>query len=644
VLGGFVVGLVNNDNIAVAYTTTAGVSSVVGDYAITPVTNDPDKRLSNYTLKVFNGVLHVEPAPLAVTADSMSRLYGAQNPPLTGSVVGVVNGDNITAIYSTTAVIGSVVGNYPIAPSITDPGNRLANYTVTLKNGVLAVQPAPLVVTADSKSRFYASPNPILTGSLAGRMNGDNLTASYTTAATISSMPGNYPIVPSIVDPDHRISNYVVTLSNGVLTVIPAPIITLSADSISSSLMSSPDMTSADTAATPTTSLRFGNQNLLSRSSLRLTVGNIGTAPLLIDSVVLGGVNVSDFTKTNNCGATLAVNANCTIDVTFTPLALRSRAASLILTDNNGGYMGSQQVVSLSGNSVLRYSAYATSTGCGAITLSGNASIDSFDSSSSGLPVTASAASGDIAVNGNVTLKGSAAVRGTIYAPNTTAGVCKNGAPIPGITLSGKGQATSGYSKLTPVAFTTVLPRVTIGAADVKVNDDDERNSDDHGHSDQKSDRDDQNSGGNKVFPPLTPGSYRDIVVSGHSTLTLLPGTYAIRSLKLTGGAKITLAPSKTASSDAVIINILETNVDNPLDLRGGSVTNAPGDPAKLFFFYGGTGDISLTGAADSYGIVYAPNAAVKLSGQADWYGALVVKTLESTGGSALHYDRNLGR
>ena len=109
-------------------------------------------------------------------------------------------------------------------------------------------------------------------------------------------------------------------------------------------------------------------------------------------------------------------------------------------------------------------------------------------------------------------------------------------------------------------------------------------------------------------------------------------------------GAKITIAPSKTASSDAVIINILETNVDNPLDLSGGSVTNAPGDPAKLFFFYGGTGDISLTGAADSYGIVYAPNAGVKLSGQADWYGALVVKTLESTGGSALHYDRNLGR
>ena len=284
------------------------------------------------------------------------------------------------------------------------------------------------------------------------------------------------------------------------------------------------------------------------------------------------------------------------------------------------------------------------SAGCGGITLSGNASIDSFDFSSSGLTVTAAAASGDIAVNGNATLRGSAAVKGTIYAPNTTVGVCKNGASIPGITLSGKGQTTTGYAKLTPVAFTTMLPRVTIGASDVKVNNDDEGDSsDDHGHAAQRDDRDDQHSAGNKVLPPLAPGSYRDIIVRGHATLTLLPGTYAIKSLKLSGGAKITIAPSKTASSDAVIINILETNVDNPLDLSGGSVTNPSGDPARLFFFYGGTGDISLTGEADSYGVVYAPNAAVKLSGQADWYGALVVKTLESTGGSALHYDRNLG-
>ena len=123
-----------------------------------------------------------------------------------------------------------------------------------------------------------------------------------------------------------------------------------------------------------------------------------------------------------------------------------------------------------------------------------------------------------------------------------------------------------------------------------------------------------------------------------------MPGTYAVKSLKLAGGAKITIAPSKTASPDPVIINILETNVDNPLDLSSGSVTNPSGDPANLFFFYGGTGDISLTGKADSYGVVYAPNAAVKLSGQADWYGALVVKTLELTGGSALHYDLNLAR
>jgi len=50
---------------------------------------------------------------------------------------------------------------------------------------------------------------------------------------------------------------------------------------------------------------------------------------------------------------------------------------------------------------------------------------------------------------------------------------------------------------------------------------------------------------------------------------------------------------------------------------------------------------LNLTGKADSYGIVYAPNAAARLSGEADWFGALVVKTLDSSGNS-IHYDRSL--
>jgi hypothetical protein len=78
-------------------------------------------------------------AALTVKADDKTKLFNTPNPPLTGSVTGVVSGDVITATYSTTAVTGSPVGTYPIVPAIDDPGGRLPNYNVTIVNGTLTI-------------------------------------------------------------------------------------------------------------------------------------------------------------------------------------------------------------------------------------------------------------------------------------------------------------------------------------------------------------------------------------------------------------------------------------------------------------------------------------------------------------------------
>jgi len=79
----------------------------------------------------------VNPAPLAVTANNKTRLYGTPNPPLDGVVTGLRNGDTVTATYSTTATTLSALGSYPIVPAVS--GSVLTNYTVTLNNGVLRV-------------------------------------------------------------------------------------------------------------------------------------------------------------------------------------------------------------------------------------------------------------------------------------------------------------------------------------------------------------------------------------------------------------------------------------------------------------------------------------------------------------------------
>ncbi len=73
---------------------------------------------------------------------------------------------------------------------------------------------------------------------------------------------------------------------------------------------------------------------------------NSGTVTLTVSGIVIGGANASIFSQTNNCPASLAVNANCQISITFTPTVAGNFSASLAVADNAPG---SPQSVTLSG-------------------------------------------------------------------------------------------------------------------------------------------------------------------------------------------------------------------------------------------------------------------------------------------------------
>jgi len=85
-------------------------------------------------------------------------------------------------------------------------------------------QLAVLAVTAANQSRTYGAPNPVLTGTVTGLQNADNITATFSTAATPASPVGTYSIVPALIDPDGKLTNYTVTINNGTLTVSPVPL------------------------------------------------------------------------------------------------------------------------------------------------------------------------------------------------------------------------------------------------------------------------------------------------------------------------------------------------------------------------------------------------------------------------------------
>ena len=78
------------------------------------------------------------------------------------------------------------------------------------------------------------------------------------------------------------------------------------------------------------------------RTAQTLTLANNGVSTLAISTVHVTG----DFAQTNNCPASLASAASCTISVTFTPSATGTRSGTVTITDSDAG---SPQVVGLTG-------------------------------------------------------------------------------------------------------------------------------------------------------------------------------------------------------------------------------------------------------------------------------------------------------
>ncbi|MGA2607045.1 MAG: FG-GAP-like repeat-containing protein [Terriglobia bacterium] len=103
-------------------------------------------------------------------------------------------------------------------------------------------------------------------------------------------------------------------------------------------------------ASASPTSITF-TQTAVDNTSQPQTISltNPGAATLTLISVGITGADAGDFAQTNNCGSTLAPNASCGINVTFTPTARGTRTAAVSLVDNASG---SPQSIALSGTGV----------------------------------------------------------------------------------------------------------------------------------------------------------------------------------------------------------------------------------------------------------------------------------------------------
>jgi hypothetical protein len=223
-------------------TGTYPITVALGSLAVVP------GAAANYVLSTpLNGSLIVGPAAQAITVNpfSTSQMYGTLSPltavassglPVTFTVTGPAyfyNGTSTTAPPSTNTVQVNFTGVGTVTINATQAGN--AEYApATLFSQTITVGPAPLNIgVAQLYIREQGANNPVfqpaiggLAGQPGGFVNGDSDIPSVitglpalTTVATQSSLPGVYPVVPTVGT--LAAPNYYFNFINGTLTVTP---------------------------------------------------------------------------------------------------------------------------------------------------------------------------------------------------------------------------------------------------------------------------------------------------------------------------------------------------------------------------------------------------------------------------------------
>ncbi|MGP0066680.1 MAG: MBG domain-containing protein [Isosphaeraceae bacterium] len=271
---------------------------------------------AGYTASSGANDLTVTAAPLTITANNQTKVYGAALPTLTASYTGFVNGDTSASLatpptITTTATAASHVAGSPY--SITASGAVDTNYAISYVDGSLTVTTAPLTITADNQTKVYGDALPTLTASYTGLVNGDTsaslatpptITTTATAASHVAGSP--YAITASgAVDTDYAIS-YVA----GTLAVTTAPL-TITADNqtkvygdaLPTLTASYTGFVNGDTSASLTTPV-----SLTATASLSSHVGRY--------SIAAAGAASSDYSISYTNGtlsvtpATLTVTAN----------------------------------------------------------------------------------------------------------------------------------------------------------------------------------------------------------------------------------------------------------------------------------------------------------------------------------------------
>jgi Flp pilus assembly protein TadG len=136
-----------------------------------------------------------------------------------------------------------------------------------------------------------------------------------------------------------------------------------------------------------------------------------------------------------------------------------------------------------------------------------------------------------------------------------------------------------------------------------------------------------QGNGNHWVSPVDNQGDFK---LNAGDTYNMPGGTYYFRDMLLNGGAILNI------TGDVTIY------VTRDLTFNGGSFVNNVTNKAENLTINMTGGVAAITFGSPFYGVLYAPDTDVTISGDADVYGAVVADDLRITGNAIGHYDESL--
>jgi hypothetical protein len=127
-------------------------------------------------------IVTIAPAPVTVTAENKSKVYGESDPTLTATITGLISGESESLItYTLSRATGQDVGNYTITPA----GAALqGNYAVSFETGELTISKKTVGITWGETSLPYNGTPQAPTATATGLVNSDIIGITVTGAKT----------------------------------------------------------------------------------------------------------------------------------------------------------------------------------------------------------------------------------------------------------------------------------------------------------------------------------------------------------------------------------------------------------------------------------------------------------------------------